>query len=64
MPEKWTGEIVGKMHTNCISVEELAKGLGLSKGYMSMILNSKRNPADIQPRIEAALDAIIKRKQQ
>ena len=44
MPEKWTGRLVGRMHNNQITVDDVAKHLGFSRSYCSLILNSKRNP--------------------
>ncbi|MEG1275704.1 MAG: hypothetical protein RSD27_08435 [Ruthenibacterium sp.] len=46
MPEKWTGDLVGKMHINRITSTELAAELGCSKQYSSMILSGARNPKD------------------
>lgn len=63
MPEKWTGSVVGKMHVNCITYDELAKKLGCTKSYVSMILNGSRHPAKAKERISAALDELIKRKE-
>ena len=43
MPEKWTGVLIGKMHNARVSYDDLAAELGLTKGYLSLILNGKRN---------------------
>ena len=61
MPEKWTGRLVGRMHNECISFEELANELGFTKPYVSMILNSKRKPPNIRERMEQAVDRIVDR---
>ena len=61
MPEKWTGRLIGRMHNERITYEQLANELGVNKAYISMILNGKRKPPNIQKRMEAALKAIIKR---
>lgn len=63
MPEEWTGTIVGKMHVSCITYEELAKKLGFTKSYVSMILNGSRHPAGAEKKISAALDELIQQKQ-
>lgn len=63
MPEKWTGHLVGKMHNYDITMEQLAGELGVTKPYVSMILNSKRKPADARKRMEAAVEAIIKKRE-
>ena len=44
MPEKWTGALIGKMHNSKITYDEVAAELGVTKCYISMILNGKRNP--------------------
>ena len=62
MPEKWTGHLVGKMHNYDITMEQLAGELGVTKPYVSMILNSKRKPPDARKRMEAAVAAIIERR--
>lgn len=61
MPEKWTGRLIGRMHNERITYEHLANEMGVNKAYISMILNGKRKPSNIQKRMEAALEAIIKR---
>lgn len=62
MPEKWTGRLIGRMHNERITYEQLANEMGVNKAYISMILNGKRNPPNIQKRMETALEAIIKRE--
>ena len=60
MPEKWTGRLIGRMHNERITYEQLANEMGVNKTYISMILNGKRKPPNIQKRMETALEAIIK----
>lgn len=62
MPEKWTGRLVGRMHNERITYEELAKELGVSKPYVSMILNGTRKPDGIRERMEEAFFAILKKR--
>lgn len=62
VPEKWTGRLVGKMHNARITFTELACEMGVTKSYISMILNGKRKPEGIQKRMEAALDAIQQKR--
>lgn len=64
MPEKWTGRLIGRMHNEWITYEQLANEMGVNKAYISMILNGKRKPPNIQKRMEAALEAIIKRERE
>lgn len=63
MPKAWTGRLVGKMHVHEISGEDLAAELGFSKQYVSMVLHGHRNPPGAREKFEAALDAVIKRKE-
>lgn len=62
MPEKWTGRLVGRLHNERITYEELANEMGVTKAYISMILNGSRKPDGIKERMESAVAAIIERK--
>ncbi len=62
MIEKWTGRLIGKMHNERITYAELAEEMGVNKSYISMLLNGKRKPPNIQKRMEDAVDAIIARR--
>ena len=62
VPEEWTGEIVMKLHNNRIKRAELAEEMGVTKPYISMVLNGVRNTPGMQERIEAAVDRLIERK--
>lgn len=64
MLEKWTGSIVGKMHVHEITQEDMAKEMGVTKSYVSMILNGVRKPDGIKKRMEEAIDALIQRKKE
>lgn len=60
--DKWTGELVGKMHNNKVTLEELGNKLGITKGYVSMVLNCQRKPPDAEQRFNAAVDEIIRER--
>ena len=62
MPDKWTGKIVGKMHVNRITYEELGKELGCTKSYTSMILNGVRKPPNAEQRFTEAINNILARR--
>ena len=64
MPDIWTGNLIGDMHNKDITYDELAVELGVTKAYISMILNGKRNPPGIKDRMEAAVAAIEERRRQ
>lgn len=62
MPEKWTGRLIGKMHNECVTYDDLAEELGVTKSYVSMILNSTRKPSGIQNRMEAAFESVVSKR--
>lgn len=64
MKEKWTGRLIGRMHNEDVTYEELGAEMGVGKAYVSMILNGARKPAGIKERMEAAFEAIIARRKE
>lgn len=64
MPEKWTGRLVGAMHNEKITYDDLAAEMGVTKSYVSMILNGSRKPEGIRERMEAAYRAALQRKRE
>ncbi len=64
MPKKWTGDLVGLMHTYSISNIQLANKLGVTDNYVSMILNGHREPEGAEQRFRAALDQLIRAQDQ
>ena len=60
--EQWTGELVGKMHNEKIRLEDVDSELGITKAYVSMLLNCKRKPKDAREKLEHAVEEIIRRK--
>jgi len=62
LPEKWTGNLIGRMHNECITYDDIAKELGVTKAYVSMILNSKRTPTDAKERLEEAFQAVKEKR--
>ena len=62
MPEKWTGRLVGRMHIERVTCDDLAAELGVTRPYISMILNGHRKPDGIQSRLETALDSVLKKR--
>ena len=63
MPETWTGNLIGDMHNKGITYDDLAAEMGVTKSYVSMILNGKRKPKDVCERMVNAVAAISKRKE-
>ena len=62
MPEKWTGNLIGRMHNANISQDELAEELGVSPAYVSMILNGRRMPDGAKKRLEEAFQSVSAKK--
>jgi len=50
------------MHNKDVTYDELAKEMGVTKSYVSMILNGHRRPPDIRNRMEVAFNSIIQRR--
>lgn len=63
MPAQWTGDMVGKMHNNRVSLTQLAEKLGVTKAYVCMVLNGHRSPKDAEQRFNAALDELIRERE-
>lgn len=64
MPAKWTGRLIGKMHNERVSYDELAAEMGVTKSYVSMILHEKRKPDGAKDRMEAACDAVLAKRKE
>ncbi len=62
MPEKWTGRLIGTMHNENITYDDLAEELGVTKSYVSMILNGSRKPNGIRARMEGAVNEVIQKR--
>lgn len=62
MIEKWTGNLVGKMHNERVTYQEMADEMGVKKSYISMILNGSRKPKGIKQRMEDAFTSILEKR--
>lgn len=62
MPKPWTGEAVKRLHNNEITANELAKEMDITVTYLSSILNSKREPAGIEERVNKAINSILEKR--
>ena len=62
MREAWTGTLIGRMHVEEITMEQLAKEMNCTKSYISRILNGKRTPKGGRERLEAAFENILQRR--
>jgi len=62
--EKWTGRLRGHMFNEGITVRELAEAVGWSYGYVSAILNGKRNRQGARQVLEEAYERILKQRKE
>lgn len=59
MLAQWTADVVGQMHKWKITMKQLADHLGVSREYVSMVLNGHREPAGAEVKFRAAVDALV-----
>jgi transcriptional regulator with XRE-family HTH domain len=64
LPEKWTGRLIGRMHNERVTYDNLAAEMGVTKSYVSMILNGARKPEGIKDRMEAAFAAVLEKRKE
>lgn len=63
LTKKWTGNLVGLMHDNKVSKTDLAAELGVSREYVSMILNGHRAPSGAEERFMGAIQRIVEARE-
>lgn len=61
--ETWTGELIGKMHNEHVTYQELADALGVQKSYISMILNCKKQPKNAKERLNEAFELVLRKRE-
>ena len=59
MLAQWIADLVGQMHKHRISMKQLADQLGMSREYVSMVLNGHRDPAGAETKFTQAVSEII-----
>lgn len=59
MLAQWTADVVGQMHKWKITMKQLADHLGVSREYVSMVLNGHREPAGAEVKFRAAVDTLV-----
>ena len=62
MLAQWTGDFVGRMHRHRVTITQLAQEMGVTREYLSMILNGHREPSGIEQRMNDALDKLVEKK--
>lgn len=58
MLEKWIAEVTGEMRIWRISQKRIAEEMGVSKEYVSCILNGHRSPRGAEDKFKSALERI------
>lgn len=61
-PERWTGILVGKMHNERVSLQDMADEMGVSRSYVSQVLNGKKTPSGCRDRLEFAFESILEKR--
>jgi transcriptional regulator with XRE-family HTH domain len=61
MLAQWIGDFVGRMHRHRVKITQIAQEMGVTREYLSMILNGHREPLGIAERMNEALDNVIKK---
>lgn len=64
MLAQWIGEIVGQMHNNKVSKAQLAEHMGVSREYVSMILNGHRCPTGAEERLRSAVSELVEKNKE
>lgn len=59
MLAQWIGDLVGQMHKHRISKTQLANHMGVTREYVSMVLNGHRDPAGAEEKFQSAVNEII-----
>ena len=59
MLAQWIGDFVGKMHLHRVTITQLSQEMGVTREYLSMILNGHREPHGIEQRMNDALNSVI-----
>lgn len=60
--ERWIADIVGTMHINKISNKDIAKEMGVTPEYISMLLNGKKSTKTAKEDLTSAIDSILAKR--
>lgn len=58
----WQGKLLGQMHDCRVTRTDLAREMGVTKAYVTMVLNGTRNPADAEARLNRAFASVLERR--
>jgi hypothetical protein len=62
MLAQWIGDFVGRMHRNRVTITQISQEMGVTREYLSLILNGHREPQGAEQRMNDALDRLIEKK--
>ncbi len=62
MLAQWIGDFVGRMHRHKVTITQIGREMGVTREYLSMILNGHREPSGIEKRLNEALDIVIEKR--
>ena len=62
MLAQWIGDLVGRMHRHRVTITQLAQQMGVTREYVSMILNGHRSPDGIEQRMNDALNILVEKQ--
>lgn len=63
MPQKWTANVVARMHLAKVTTKRLAEESGYTPEYVSMVLNGHRDTESAKAAILVALDRLEMKKE-
>ena len=52
---------MGRMHRHRVKITQIAQEMGVTREYLSMILNGHREPMGIAERMNEALNSVIEK---
>lgn len=61
MLAQWIGDFVGRMHRHRVTITQISQEMGVTREYLSLILNGHREPQGIEERMNNALDSVIEK---
>ena len=62
MLAQWIGDFVGRMHRHRVTITQVAQEMGVTREYLSAIMNGHREPKGVENRLNDALDSIIEKR--
>ena len=61
-PPKWTGDLIGRMHNAGVDRVDIAEYMGVTKSYITAILNGRKTPPNAKERLNTAFAEVVASK--